>query len=173
MNNLIAKTELDNRMLKIFSPVVEDMGFEIVRVRLVDGRSKLIQVMVDNSSGTINVDECAKISTELSAIIDLEDPYDDPFNLEVSSPGIDRPLTRLNDFETWNGYEAKIETTEAIDGQKRFKGILAGINNEEVLNIALKEAKDICDQDEKFCEKIGLNGLDIICLLYTSDAADE
>ena len=63
MNNLIAKTELDNRMLKIFSPVVEDMGFEIVRVRLVDGRSKLIQVMVDNSSGTINVDECAKIMT--------------------------------------------------------------------------------------------------------------
>ena len=110
MNNLIAKTELDNRMLKIFSPVVEDMGFEIVRVRLVDGRSKLIQVMVDNSSGTINVDECAKISTELSAIIDLEDPYDDPFNLEVSSPGIDRPLTRLTDFEAWNGYEAKIET---------------------------------------------------------------
>lgn len=133
MNNLIAKTELDNRMLKIFSPVVEDMGFEIVRVRLVDGRSKLIQVMVDNSSGTINVDECAKISTELSAIIDLEDPYDDPFNLEVSSPGIDRPLTRLTDFEAWNGYEAKIETVEAIDGQKRFKGILAGINNEEVL----------------------------------------
>ena len=120
-------------MLVIFKPIIEDMGFELVRVRLIDGKSKLIQVMIDKPDGKINVDDCVKISNELSPTIDVEDPYEDPFTLEVSSPGIDRPLTRLSDFEFWNGYEAKIETTDTIDGQRRFKGILAGVNDKEVL----------------------------------------
>ena len=133
LHNLIARTSLDNRMLLIFKPIIEDMGFELVRIRLMDGKSKLIQVMIDKPDGNINVDDCAKISNELSATIDVEDPYEDPFTLEVSSPGIDRPLTRLSDFEFWNGYEAKIETADTIDGQRRFRGILAGINKDEVL----------------------------------------
>ena len=133
MHNLIARTSLDNRMLLIFKPIIEDMGFELVRIRLMDGKAKLIQVMIDKPDGNINVDDCAKISNELSATIDVEDPYEDPFTLEVSSPGIDRPLTRLSDFEFWNGYEAKIETADTIDGQRRFRGILAGIDGDEVL----------------------------------------
>jgi ribosome maturation factor RimP len=72
------------------------------------------------------VDECAEISTAVSAVLDVEDPIEDAYTLEVSSPGIDRPLTRLKDFETFEGYEAKIETTEMIDGRRRFKGVLAG-----------------------------------------------
>ena len=89
MHNLIARTSLDNRMLLIFKPIIEDMGFELVRIRLMDGKAKLIQVMIDKPDGNINVDDCAKISNELSATIDVEDPYEDPFTLEVSSPGID------------------------------------------------------------------------------------
>ena len=133
MNNLIAKTELDNHMLKIFSPVVEDMGFEIVRLRLVDGRSKLIQVMVDNSSGTINVDECAKISTELSAIIDLEDPYDDPFNLEVSSPGIDRLLFTDEQLKKYIGHIVMIKLREKYRGKRKITGVLEAVDNLEII----------------------------------------
>jgi ribosome maturation factor RimP len=79
------------------------------------------------------VDECAEISGAVSAVLDVEDPLEDAYTLEVSSPGIDRPLTRLKDFETFEGYEAKIETTEMIDGRRRFKGVLAGVEGDEVL----------------------------------------
>lgn len=132
MNTLIAKTHLENKILQIANPIIKEMGFEIIRIRLVDGKSKLIQIMVDSPQMDITVNDCANISNELSAIIDVEDLYDDTFNLEVSSPGIDRPLTRLCDFNKWNGYEAKLETTSAIEGQKRFKGILSGTNDDEI-----------------------------------------
>jgi len=79
------------------------------------------------------VNECARISTAVSAVLDVEDPVEDNYVLEVSSPGIDRPLTRLKDFDLWEGYEARIETTELIDGRRRFKGILAGVEGDEVL----------------------------------------
>jgi ribosome maturation factor RimP len=79
------------------------------------------------------VDECAEDLRRVSAVLDVEDPLEDAYTLEVSSPGIDRPLTRLKDFETFEGYEAKIETTEMIDGRRRFKGVLAGIEGDEVL----------------------------------------
>jgi len=79
------------------------------------------------------VDDCAKISSAVSAILDVEDPIDGEYTLEVSSPGIDRPLTRLKDFDTWNGHEAKMETADLIDGRKRFKGPLRGTEGDEVL----------------------------------------
>jgi ribosome maturation factor RimP len=82
--------------------------------------------MADRPDGGIEVDDCAEISTAVSAVLDVEDPIEDAYTLEVSSPGIDRPLTRLKDFDTWEGYEAKLETTELIDGRRRFKGLLAG-----------------------------------------------
>ena len=89
--------------------------------------------MAEKPEGGIEVDDCAAISTAVSATLDVEDPIEDAYTLEVSSPGIDRPLTRLKDFETWQGYEAKIETAEMIDGRKRFKGQLQGIEGDEVL----------------------------------------
>ena len=133
LNSLITKTLLESRILLIAKPIIQDMGFEVIRIRLIDGKSKLIQIMIDSPKMNITVDDCANISNELSAAIDVEDPYDDAFNLEVSSPGIDRPLTRLRDFDQWSGYEAKLETTLAIEGQKRFKGILSGTDGDEVL----------------------------------------
>jgi len=134
MSDLIAKAAMDRRLAEIITPVIEDLGFELVRVRFMSGtKQKTVQIMADRPEGGIEVDGCAAISTAVSAILDVEDPIEDEYTLEVSSPGIDRPLTRLKDFEVWNGYEAKIETTEMIDGRRRFKGILQGVEGDEVL----------------------------------------
>ena len=133
INDLIAKAAIDQRLAEIITPVIEDLGFELVRVRLMSGKETTLQVMADNADGGIDVDNLAEISTAISAVLDVEDPILDMYTLEVSSPGIDRPLTRLKDFDLWQGYEAKIETSEMIDGRRRFKGLLVGIENNEVL----------------------------------------
>lgn len=133
MNDLVAKTSIDRRLAGILTPVIEGMGYELVRVRLMGGTTKTLQIMAERPEGGIEVDECAEISTAVSAVLDVEDPIEDAYTLEVSSPGVDRPLTRLKDFAVWEGYEARIETTEPIDGRRRFKGILAGVEDGEVL----------------------------------------
>jgi len=133
MNDLIAKAAIDRRIAEIITPVVEDMGFEIVRIRLMTGKESILQIMAQGPDGNIEVDACAKISTAISATMDVEDPILDAYTLEVSSPGIDRPLTRLKDFAKWEGFEAKIETDELIDGRRRFKGQLAGVEGDEIL----------------------------------------
>ncbi|TWI35902.1 ribosome maturation factor RimP [Paracoccus sulfuroxidans] len=133
MTELIAKTAIDRRLAEIIGPVIEDLGFELVRVRLQGGKTATLQIMADRPEGGINVDDCADISTAVSAVLDVEDPIEDNYHLEVSSPGIDRPLTRLKDFETFEGYEVRLETNQPIDGRKRFKGVLAGVEGEEVL----------------------------------------
>ncbi|EAQ24551.1 ribosome maturation factor RimP [Roseovarius sp. 217] len=132
-NDLIAKAAIDRRMAEIITPVIEDLGYELVRVRLMGGQYHTLQIMADKPDGGIEVDDCAVISTAVSAVLDVEDPLVEAYTLEVSSPGIDRPLTRLKDFEAFEGYEAKIETTELIDGRRRFKGVLAGVEGTEVL----------------------------------------
>ncbi|QFT95014.1 Ribosome maturation factor RimP [Roseovarius sp. THAF9] len=132
-NDLIAKSSMDRRLAEIVTPVIEDMGFELVRVRLMGGKTATLQIMAERPEGGIEVDECAEISTAISAVLDVEDPIVDEYTLEVSSPGIDRPLTRLKDFDEFEGYEAKLETHELIDGRKRFKGVLAGTEGGEVL----------------------------------------
>ncbi|GAA5075893.1 ribosome maturation factor RimP [Roseibacterium beibuensis] len=133
MTDLIAKTAIDRRMAEILIPVIEGLGFEVVRIRLQGGNTKTLQIMAERPEGGIEVDDCAEISNAISAVLDVEDPLEDAYTLEVSSPGIDRPLTRLRDFETFEGYEAKIETTDMIDGRRRFKGVLAGVEGDEVL----------------------------------------
>lgn len=133
MSDLIAKTNIDKRLAEIITPVIEDLGFELVRVRLMGGTSATLQIMAEKPEGGIEVDDCAAISTAVSATLDVEDPIEDAYTLEVSSPGIDRPLTRLKDFGVWQNYEAKLETAEMIDGRKRFKGALAGTEGDEVL----------------------------------------
>ncbi len=133
MSDLVAKATLDRRLAEIITPVIEDLGFELVRVRFMGGKTKTVQIMAERPDGGIEVDDCAEISTAVSATLDVEDPVEDAYTLEVSSPGIDRPLTRLKDFEMWEGYEAKIETTDLIDGRRRFKGLLQGTEGDEVL----------------------------------------
>ena len=136
-NDLIAKAAIDRRMAEIITPVIEDMGFELVRVRLMSGKETTLQIMADRPDGGVEVDELALISQAVGATLDVEDPIIEEYTLEVSSPGIDRPLTRLKDFDMFEGYEAKVETEEMIDGRRRFKGELAGVEGDEVLiNVA-------------------------------------
>nr|WP_255744025.1 ribosome maturation factor RimP [Aliiroseovarius sediminis] len=133
VSNLVAKAAIDRRLAEIVQPVIEGMGFELVRLRLMGGKTPTLQIMAERPDGGIEVDECGEISTAVSAVLDVEDPIEDNYTLEVGSPGIDRPLTRLKDFQDWNGYVAKIETSELIDGRKRFKGELAGVEGNEIL----------------------------------------
>jgi ribosome maturation factor RimP len=149
MSDLIAKSAIDRRITQIITPVIEDMGFELVRVRLMTGKTSTLQIMAQKPDGTIEVDDCARISTAVSAVLDVEDPVADAYTLEVSSPGIDRPLTRLKDFDQWQGFEAKLETEELIDGRRRFKGMLAGIEGDEVL-IEIEEGKEVLTIGLKF-----------------------
>ncbi|MEO1703729.1 MAG: ribosome maturation factor RimP [Pseudomonadota bacterium] len=133
MADMIAKAAMDRRIREIIEPTIEGMGFELVRIRLQGGKAPILQIMAQKPDGSIEVDECGDISTAVSAVLDVEDPILDAYTLEVSSPGIDRPLTRLKDFDQWDGYVAKIETEELIDGRRRFKGVLAGTEDDEVL----------------------------------------
>jgi ribosome maturation factor RimP len=133
MSDLIAKTAIDKRLAQIVEPVAGDMGLELVRLRLMGGQHPTLQIMAQRPDGSMEVDDCARLSTAVSAVLDVEDPITDAYTLEVSSPGIDRPLTRLKDFDQWAGFEAKIETSEAIDGRKRFKGTVQGTEGDEVL----------------------------------------
>lgn len=134
MTDLIAKTAVDQRIAGIILPTVEGMGLELVRVRYMGGLKKVeLQIMAERPDGTMEVEDCAKLSRSLSAVLDVEDPIEGEYTLEVSSPGIDRPLTRLADFDRYEGWEAKLETDEMIDGRKRFKGVLQGVEGDEVL----------------------------------------
>ena len=138
MTDLVARTALDRRLAEIVRPVIEDLGYELIRLRYMSGKKPTLQIMADKPDGGIEVDDCALISTDVSANLDVEDPIAEEYVLEVSSPGIDRPLTRLKDFDRWAGYEAKLETAELIDGRRRFKGTLEGTEGGEVL-IAVEE----------------------------------
>ena len=115
-------------------PTLKAMGFEVVRIGLSGGEGrKTLQVMADRQDGAqISVDDCADISHALSAIFDVEEPVSGHYDLEISSAGIDRPLTRLKDFQNYAGHEAKIETKFGINGRKRFRGSLAGVDGENV-----------------------------------------
>ena len=124
---------MDKKLAELLNPILDDLGFEMVRVRLSSGDPSTLQIMADRLDGPIGVDELAEINTSVGTILDVEDPIPENYTLEISSPGIDRPLTRIKDFDSFQGFEAKIETTELIDGRRRFKGVLAGVNNDEVL----------------------------------------
>jgi ribosome maturation factor RimP len=138
VTDMVAKAPMDQRLARIVLPTIEGMGFRLVRLRLMGGKRITLQVMAERASGTVGegtmeVEDCARLSRAISAALDVEDPIEREYRLEVSSPGIDRPLTELQDFVRWAGYEARLETTEMIDGRKRFKGTLAGVEGTEVL----------------------------------------
>jgi len=133
VTSMVARTAIDRRLAGIVAPVAEGMGFHLVRLRLMGGKRVTLQIMAERQDGGMEVEDCARLSRALSAVLDVEDPVEGEYVLEVSSPGIDRPLTRLADFDRWEGYEARLETAEMIDGRRRFKGILAGTEGTEVL----------------------------------------
>lgn len=117
----------------LVAPSLEDLGFRLVRVQLM-GRdaSQTVQVMAERPNGTMTIDDCELVSRQLSPLLDAFDPMSSAYRLEISSPGIDRPLVRASDFENWAGYEAKIELRELLDGRRRFRGIVEGFEDNEI-----------------------------------------
>ena len=134
---LRGKTQEDRSLLGLLDPVAEATGYELVRLRLMSGtRSRRLQIMAEGPDGEMTVEDCARLSRAVSEILDAADPIDGDYLLEVSSPGIDRPLTRLKDFAAFEGFEARLELDRLADNRKRFKGELAGVEDQNVaLNV--------------------------------------
>jgi ribosome maturation factor RimP len=126
------ETGLAAQLAALVEPVLSDMGFRLVRVAISGRSGTTVQIMAERPDGSLTVEECAHISRQLSPLLDAHDPVPSQYVLEVSSPGIDRPLARLSDFKTWAGHAAKIELKEAVSGRKRFRGVLEGVENGEV-----------------------------------------
>ena len=121
-------------LLSLIAPVVQDSGLELLRIRMTgqDGE-QVLQIMADIDEGMITVEDCERISRAISTVLDVEDPLKGQYILEVSSPGMARPLCRPKDFIRWAGFEAKLELSRAFDGRKRFRGVLSGYEDGEVL----------------------------------------
>ena len=127
------KTAEDLRLLELLDPVAEAAGYEIVRLRLMGGEQRGgCRSWPSARDGDMNVEDCARLSRAISEVLDAADPIAGEYTLEVSSPGVDRPLTRLKDFETYEGYEARLELDRLAEGRKRFKGVLAGVEGDNV-----------------------------------------
>ena len=117
----------------ILTPAIEAAGYRLVRLRLMGGKTKTLQIMAERPDGTMNVEDCAVLSHALLDFIEREEPIEGEYELEVSSPGIDRPLTRLMDYSRYAGHEAKIELIAPVDGRKRFRGQVLGLDGTDVV----------------------------------------
>ncbi len=131
-DRFIHEAGLAAKVAELIEPALVDGGFRLVRVAISGREGKTVQVMAERADGTMSIEDCQAISRDISPLLDVHDPIAGSYRLEVSSPGIDRPLVRPSDFEDWSGYEAKIELKEPIDGRKRFRGILEGFEDGEV-----------------------------------------
>ena len=128
----VVESGLAAQFAAIIEPSLIDLGFRLVRVMVSGREGKTVQIMAERPDGTITIDDCEAISKQVSPLLDVNEPMAAAYRLEVSSPGIDRPLVRPSDFEDWAGYEAKIELKQAVDGRRRFKGTLEGFDDGEV-----------------------------------------
>ena len=127
------KTAEDRRLLELLDPVAEATGYEIVRLRLMGGEAgRRLQIMAESPDGEMVVEDCARLSRAISEVMDAADPIAGEYTLEVSSPGVDRPLTRLKDFANYEGHEARIELDRVAEGRKRFRGVLAGVEGDAI-----------------------------------------
>jgi len=128
------KTAEDLKLVELLDPVADALGYEIVRLRLMGGsETRRLQIMAERPDGEMDISDCAKLSRAISEVMDAADPISGEYTLEVSSPGVDRPLTRLKDFAAYEGYEARLELDRLAEGRKRFKGQLAGVEDGHVL----------------------------------------
>nr|PZN87922.1 MAG: ribosome maturation factor RimP [Pseudomonadota bacterium] len=143
----IRETGVAAEIAALVEPVLEDLGFRLVRVKVHGRDGQTVQIMAERPSGTITIEDCEAISRELSPLLDVHDPLPGSYRLEISSPGIDRPLVRPSDFKDWAGYEAKIELKELVSGRKRFRGVLEGYEDGEV--------RMICTLDQRGTQVLG------------------
>ena len=119
---LIVETGLDRRVADIIEPTIEQIGYQLVRVRLSAQNGATLQIMCERPDGTMTVEDCEQVSMAVSPVLDVEDPIDKAYHLEVSSPGIDRPMVRKSDFSRWLGHLLKCETSILVESRKRFRG---------------------------------------------------
>jgi len=129
-HRLTREAGLEARIAHLVEPVAEDLGYELVRVKISARNGMTVQIMAERPDGTMRVEDCELLSRNLSPVLDVADPIGREYNLEVSSPGIDRPLTRAKDFANWAGYEAKVELDHAVNGRRRYRGILLGVKDD-------------------------------------------
>jgi ribosome maturation factor RimP len=132
-DRLIRESGTDAKIAAIIAPVLVTIGFRLVRVRLTSQNGLTLQIMAERDDGTMTVEDCEEVSRAISPVLDVEDPVDKAYHLEISSPGIDRPLVRKSDFVAGIGHLAKIETSILVDNRKRFRGKIAEVSDEAVL----------------------------------------
>ena len=130
---LVRETGIAARVAAIVDPVIADLGYRLVRVRITGANGCTVQIMAERPDGRMGVNDCEAVSRAVSPALDVEDPIDRAYHLEISSPGIDRPLVRPNDFVRWAGHEAKIEMAVPVEGRKRFRGIVKGFEGDDAL----------------------------------------
>jgi ribosome maturation factor RimP len=128
----IKETGLEQRIAAIVEPVANDLGYSLVRVKVTQENGCTLQIMAEDGNGRFAITDCERLSKDLSPVLDVEDPIDREYHLEVSSPGIDRPLVRARDFRTHIGHEAKVELDDALDGRKRFRGLIEAATDDTV-----------------------------------------
>lgn len=145
---LFSEKGLEARVASIIEPVIVDLGFDLVRVRITGENGCTVQIMAEQPDGKMTIEGCETVSRALSPVLDVEDPIDKEYYLEVSSPGIDRPLVRKRDFVVWAGHEAKIELSQPIDGRRRYRGMLDGVDGED-LKLVLPDAPKDTDPNVK------------------------
>ena len=144
----IKETGLEARISAIVEPVANDLGYALVRVKVTQENGCTLQIMAEDENGRFAITDCEALSKDLSPVLDVEDPIDREYHLEVSSPGIDRPLVRARDFAAYLGHEAKIELSDMINGRKRFRGVIKAVDDEAV-TITLPDAPTDTDPDHR------------------------
>ena len=144
----IKETGLETRIARIVEPVAVDMGYSLVRIKVTAENGCTLQIMAEDENGRFSINDCERLSKDLSPALDVEDPIDREYHLEVSSPGIDRPLVRARDFQRYVGHEAKVELSDLVDGRKRFRGLIKAADD-ETFTITLPDAPKDTDPDHK------------------------
>lgn len=160
----LKQTALESRIAAIVEPVANDLGYALVRVKVTPENGCTLQVMAEDENGRFTIDDCEALSKEISPVLDVEDPIDREYHLEVSSPGIDRPLVRARDFKRFVGHEARLELADMISGRKRFRGIIAGADDASV-TITVPDAPAGTDPDHV----LPLSGLAEAKLIMTDE----
>lgn len=144
----LKETSLEARISRIVEPVANDLGYSLVRVKMTQENGLTLQIMAEDENGRFNITDCEALSKEVSPVLDVEDPIDREYHLEVSSPGIDRPLVRARDFATYIGHEAKIELSDLLDGRRRFRGFIKAVDADSV-TVTLPDVPRDTDPDFK------------------------
>jgi ribosome maturation factor RimP len=144
----VKESGLEARIARIVEPVANDLGYSLVRVRVTQENGCTLQIMAEDETGRFTITDCEALSKDVSPVLDVEDPIDREYHLEVSSPGIDRPLVRARDFAAFIGHEAKIELSDMLEGRRRFRGVIKAADADSV-TITLPDAPKGEDPDHK------------------------